>query len=196
LGVLLVAIMLGPSLSPAALEKAPPAMPGSDEAFGDQPADAGHAPGEPQAEPAEQVGEGAGSEGEERGVAPPAAPGEKGQEEARDPFRPFIVRQQQAEEQVPEAGPTAYELRQLTLVGVMLDLTPPRALLEDSSGMGFVVTPGTRVGRHGGVVAAIEPGRMIVEEKTLDFYGREQLTRQVLEIPQELEPKAVGRGRR
>jgi len=125
-----------------------------------------------------------------------AAPTPEKRAEGRDPFRPFIKREKSKVVQEDEGvGVTAYDLQQLTLVGVVMDVTPPRALLQDNSGMGYVVTPGVRIGRHGGVVAAIEPGRMIVEEKTSDFYGREQVTRRVLDIPRETEPRAAGRGK-
>jgi hypothetical protein len=55
--------------------------------------------------------------------------------------------------------------------------------------MGFIVTPGTPIGRNRGVVTVIEPRRVIVEEKVLDFYGKEQVQRVVLEMPQETEPQ-------
>jgi hypothetical protein len=42
------------------------------------------------------------------------------------------------------------------------------------------------------VVTAIEPGRVIVEEKTLDFYGKEQVRREVLEISKESEAQGAG----
>lgn len=113
----------------------------------------------------------------------------------RDPFRPFLLNlaAQGGERDVPRVGVTAYEVHQLRLVAVLWEMKPPRALLQDSGGMGYIITPGTPVGRRGGVVAAIEPGRVIVEEKQLDFYGREQVRTEVLEIPKELEPQAVGR---
>jgi Tfp pilus assembly protein PilP len=128
---------------------------------------------------------------------PAAVPTGDKRAERRDPFRPFIKREtgKQAQGEEEGVGVTAFEIQQLTLVGVLMDVTPPRALLQDSSGMGYVVTPGVRVGRHGGIVAAIEPGRLIVEEKTSDFYGHEQLTRRVLDIPRDIEPRAAGRGK-
>lgn len=146
--------------------------------------------GEPSTSTGAQPSEGA-APGQTQSVPPGGLAVQPGAER-RDPFRPFIRREAKAEE-AEGIGVTAYELRQLTLVGVLVDVVPPRALLQDSSGMGYIVTPGSRVGRHGGVVAAVEPGRMIVEEKSLDFYGREQVTRQVIEIPKDLEPQAVGR---
>ncbi len=108
-----------------------------------------------------------------------------GEGKPRDPFRPFMLNRIGRKRTVPKRGVTAYELRQLRLVGVLLDMNPPRALLQDSGGMGYVITPGMQVGRRGGVVTSIEPGRIVVEEKTIDFYGREQASREVLEIPRE-----------
>jgi hypothetical protein len=77
----------------------------------------------------------------------------------------------------------------------MWDFTPPLAMLEDELGMGFIVSPGTLIGRLGGVVTGIQPGRVIVEEKMVDFYGHEQVNRVVLEMPREGEPTA-GREKR
>ena len=51
---------------------------------------------------------------------------------------------------------------------------PPRAMLQDNSGMGYIVTPGTPIGRRRGVVKSIEPRRIVVEEHVIDYYGREQ----------------------
>jgi Tfp pilus assembly protein PilP len=86
-----------------------------------------------------------------------------------------------------------YELRQLTVTAVLWDLKPPVAMVEDSAGMGFIVSPGTPIGNHGGVVTAIEPGRIIVEEKAVDFYGREEVRKVALEIVRSNEPQRVGR---
>jgi type IV pilus assembly protein PilP len=78
-----------------------------------------------------------------------------------------------------------YELGQLVVVGTVWELSPPRAMVEDSVGMGFIVTIGTPIGRNGGVVTAIEPQRIVVEERVLDFYGKEQVNRVVMETPKE-----------
>ena len=51
--------------------------------------------------------------------------------------------------------------------------------------MGYIVTLGTPIGRNGGVVTAIEPQRVVVEERVLDFYGKEQVNRIVMETPKE-----------
>jgi type IV pilus assembly protein PilP len=102
----------------------------------------------------------------------------------RDPFRPFTldIRPEARTQLTPLQR---YELGQLSVVGTVWELSPPRAMLEDSIGMGFIVTIGTPIGRNGGVVTAIEPQRVVVEERVLDFYGKEQLNRIVMETPKE-----------
>lgn len=105
----------------------------------------------------------------------------------RDPFRPFTLDLRPEVPDEPLTPLQRYEIPQLRLAGVLLEARPPRAMLEDNSGMGFIVTPGTPIGRNRGVVAAIEPRRVVVEEKVLDFYGNEQVQRVVLEMPRENE---------
>ena len=102
----------------------------------------------------------------------------------RDPFRPFTldIRPEARTQLTPLQR---YELGQLAVVGTVWELSPPRAMLEDSVGMGFIVTVGTPIGRNGGVVTAIEPQRVVVEERVLDFYGKEQINRIVMETPKE-----------
>ncbi len=115
----------------------------------------------------------------------------------RDPFRPFMLDLRRREPESVELTPLQrYELGQLTVVGTMWEMSPPRAVVEDSAGMGFIVTLGTPMGRNGGVVTAIEPRRVIVEEKTVDFYGNEQVNRIVMETPSEEGPSQPGREKR
>ena len=119
------------------------------------------------------------------GEAPPSAP----PEHRRDPFRPFLLDLQPEAARVPLTPLQQYELGQLTVSGVVWALNPPRAMLQDNNGMGYIVTPGTPIGRHGGVVRAIEPTRVIVEEKTFDYYGNEQVHETVLELPRDDKPQ-------
>jgi len=102
----------------------------------------------------------------------------------RDPFRPFTL-DLRPEAHVPVTPLQRYELGQLTVVGTVWDMSPPRAMVEDSFGMGYIITLGTPIGRNGGIVTAIEPQRVLVEERVLDFYGREQINRIVMETPKE-----------
>jgi hypothetical protein len=112
----------------------------------------------------------------------------------RDPFRPFTL-DLRPEARVPVTPLQRYELGQLTVVATIWDLSPPRAMVEDSFGMGYIITIGTPIGRNGGVVTAIEPQRVLVEERVLDFYGREQVNRIVMETPKEEGPSQPERER-
>jgi Tfp pilus assembly protein PilP len=58
----------------------------------------------------------------------------------------------------------------------------PKALIEDNSGLGYIVTRGTFIGSKGGVVRAIEPQRVVVEEYEVDFYGKRQVRERELNL--------------
>jgi type IV pilus assembly protein PilP len=102
----------------------------------------------------------------------------------RDPFRPlFLMRRPAAASVEPMTPLQRYELGQLRLVGVVYDLAPPRAMVEDSSGLGFILTPGTAIGPNGGVVTAIRPRQVVVEEWQTDVIGQRHKKEFVLELP-------------
>jgi type IV pilus assembly protein PilP len=107
----------------------------------------------------------------------------------RDPFRPLSLLQ---EGDTPQHEPLTplerYEIGQLRLVGVVLQLAPPRAMVEDSAGLGFILTPGTPVGPNGGVVTEIRPREVVVEEWQTDVIGEKHRTEHVLELPADEEP--------
>lgn len=102
----------------------------------------------------------------------------------RDPFFSplYRVTQQQA---VPDEAKTPLQrldLGQFKLVGVIIETSEPKALIEDNSGLGYIVTRGTLIGSKGGVIKAIEPRRVIVEEYDTDFYGRRQVHERELQL--------------
>lgn len=102
----------------------------------------------------------------------------------RDPFRPLFLLRRPAELLAEPLTPLQrYEIGQLKLVGVVYDLTPPRAMVEDSSGLGFIVIPGTAIGPNGGVVTAIRPRQVVVEEWQTDVIGQKHKKEFVLELP-------------
>jgi len=113
----------------------------------------------------------------------------------RDPFRPFTL-DIHRETQVQLTPLQRYELGQLTVVATLWDVSPPRAMVEDSVGMGYILTLGTPIGRNGGLVTAIEPERVVVEERILDFYGKEQVSRTIMETPKEEGPSQPVRERK
>jgi Pilus assembly protein, PilP len=126
------------------------------------------------------------------GEQAPDAEGLEGRQ--RNPFRPFTLDLRPDYTGEPLTPLERYDLPQLRVAAVLVDLQPPRAMLEDNSGMGFIVTPGTPIGRNRGVVTAIESRRIVVEEKLLDYYGREQTQRVVLEMPKDEEAQRDDQG--
>ena len=109
----------------------------------------------------------------------------------RDPFRPPRT---SASTVTGEARTPLerYELGQLRLVAIIFDTKDPRAVVEDDSGLGYIVKVGTRIGPNGGSVRGIERGRMIVREEYVDFYGEHHPN----DVTMELKVSEKGRGKR
>lgn len=100
----------------------------------------------------------------------------------RDPFRPPRLNST-ADAKTPLE---TYQLGQLKLVGVVAQSESGyRAMVEDSAGLGYIITTGTPIGSSGGVVRSIEPRRVVIEESTRDFYGDVKPKEVVMELPQE-----------
>jgi hypothetical protein len=133
-------------------------------------------------------------EGAPHGAAAGAAAGEVPVNAAnlsrgRDPFRPFTLSLRAETRENEVLTPLQrYELPQLRLAGIVLELSPPRAMLQDNAGMGYIITPGTPIGNRHGIVKAIEPRRVVVEEQIIDYYGREQTHQVVIEMAKEDKP--------
>jgi Tfp pilus assembly protein PilP len=103
----------------------------------------------------------------------------------RDPFRPPNLTPPVADKGGPRTPLEAYELGQLKLVGIVREGGTVRAMVEDSAGLGYIVTTGTPIGSSGGVVSSIDDRRMLIEETTTNFYGEKQAKEVVMELPQE-----------
>ena len=90
----------------------------------------------------------------------------------RDPFRPFTLNVRAATRRRENLAPLErFELGQLKLVAIIWDIKEPKAMVEDSAGLGYVVKVGTPMGVNDGKVAAINPGAVTVEEFFVDLYG-------------------------
>jgi type IV pilus assembly protein PilP len=98
----------------------------------------------------------------------------------RDPFRPFITEPPKHAQLTPLQK---FDLGQLKVAGIISGPSMPRAMVEDGGGMGYIVAVGTPMGPNGGVVTAILPGRIVVEESVTDFYGKPTTHRVVLAVP-------------
>lgn len=100
-----------------------------------------------------------------------------------DPFRPFVrpappVIGAGFQPLVPARPLTPLEqveVAQLRVVGILWkhdQAASALAMVEMPDGKGYVLRPGVSVGRKGGVVQAITPEKIIIEEKGLDLVGR------------------------
>jgi type IV pilus assembly protein PilP len=64
------------------------------------------------------------------------------------------------------------DLSQLKLTGIILAGSGNRAMVQEASGRGHVISTGTFIGTHGGRVVEVLKDRVIVKEKMKDVMGR------------------------
>jgi type IV pilus assembly protein PilP len=101
-----------------------------------------------------------------------AAPVPALKEGVRDPFRPMTLRTKVDSRRRENLSPLErLDLAQLKVVGIIWDIKEPRAMVEDSAGLGYVVKVGTPIGSNEGTVKAIHRNQIVVEEFTVDVYG-------------------------
>jgi len=101
------------------------------------------------------------------GAEPRVGPGVK-----RDPFRPFTLNVRPTARRRENLAPLErFELGQLKLVAIIWDIKEPKAMVEDSLGLGYVVRVGTPIGVNDGKVKTIKPNGVLVEEFFVDMYG-------------------------
>jgi type IV pilus assembly protein PilP len=102
----------------------------------------------------------------------------------RDPFFPPFrtTESESAETDEPKTPLQRFDIGQLKLVGVIWEAEEPRALIEDSGGLGYIVTRGTLIGSKGGVIKTIEPKRITIEEYQTDFFGKRQAQERELRL--------------
>jgi Tfp pilus assembly protein PilP len=106
----------------------------------------------------------------------------------RDPFQPF------AGINPLETGTGGFgkgidalqrlSLAQVYLVGVILG-KQNRALIQDTSGMGYIVTEGTLVGENNGIVTRITKDTVSVKQHFKDYMGRVSTREIVLALRKE-----------
>lgn len=90
----------------------------------------------------------------------------------RDPFRPMTLRTKVNKRPRDNLSPLEQkDLSQLKLVGIVWDIKEPRAMVEDTAGLGYVVKVGTPIGSNDGTVKAIHRNQIVVEEFAEDTYG-------------------------
>lgn len=64
------------------------------------------------------------------------------------------------------------DLSQLKLTGIIRTASGNKGLVRESSGRGYIIVQGTRIGTHGGRVAEVLNDRIVIKEKMKDVLGR------------------------
>lgn len=114
-----------------------------------------------------------------------------------DPFEPLFrsepeqrveteqTASQRRERRVPQTPLERVALSQLKVTAIIRAETGNRALVEDATGKGYVVTKGTYMGLNAGRVIEIDAGRIVVEEEIENVMGelRIQLAELKLQKP-------------
>ncbi len=105
----------------------------------------------------------------------------------RDPFRPLGLGKSVAKipPQCREGNLSPLQevtIRQLKLVGIIWNIGEPRAMVEDTAGLGYVIKLGTPIGecQNEGKVKAIRPREVVIEEKYRDPIFGTSKTREVV----------------
>ena len=97
----------------------------------------------------------------------------------RDPFRPPGIQARTGTRSRDYLSPLERrELGLLKLVGIVWDVKEPRAMIEDTAGLGYTIQVGTPIGVSDGRVKAIHRNQVVVEEFFADFSGKKK-TREV-----------------
>ena len=99
----------------------------------------------------------------------------------RDPFRPPRL-SAKAGYGEPRTPLQRYEIGQLRLVAIIYETQEPRAVVEDEQGLGYIVKVGTPIGPNDGQVKAIERGRVLIQEDSVDYYGDRRAAEVVMEL--------------
>jgi len=107
-----------------------------------------------------------------------------------DPFEPFIKDEGQqvakslkAKKRTPQTPLEQIELGQLKLVAIIAAVTGNRALVEESSGKGYILREGTYVGMNSGKVVGIAIDKVLIEEEFEDVYGKTITQKKEITLP-------------
>jgi len=108
---------------------------------------------------------------------------------ALDPFVPFITLETSTEahpeEDSSQAGFALTPLQKMTMSEIERGLKAitwgqlgSRAVIEDSTGRGYIVSIGTPAGEHGGVITQILSDRLVIQQEIYDRLSRKRSPRE------------------
>ena len=107
-----------------------------------------------------------------------------------DPFEPLFkkervslaVGKKKIKRRKPLTPLERVNLSQLTLVGIIRSPSGNRALVQESTGKGYVVKKGTYIGTNSGKIVQILKDRIIIEEESEDIYGKVSLIKKPIKL--------------
>ena len=107
-----------------------------------------------------------------------------------DPFEPLFKEETAVatvklkhKKRIPRTPLERIDLSQLKLVGIIMAASGNRALVEESSGKGYVIKEGTYIGTNGGKIVSIQKETVTVEEELEDVYGKVTTRKKELKLP-------------
>ena len=106
-----------------------------------------------------------------------------------DPFEPLVrempasVKKKKNVKRQPRTPLERIALSQLKLTAIILASSGNRAMVEETSGKGYVVKKGTYIGRNGGKISNIHKEIVVVEERFEDYSGKIQTRKRELKLP-------------
>lgn len=110
--------------------------------------------------------------------------------EKADPFEPLFKEEPEMPKtasnrpkRVPRTPLEKIALSQLKLVGIITATSGNRALVQESSGKGYIIKKGTYIGTNAGKVVEIDKEKVVVEEEFTDIVGNLQLRKKEIFLP-------------
>jgi type IV pilus assembly protein PilP len=107
-----------------------------------------------------------------------------------DPFEPLFKETPEVaqvtkvrKKRAPQTPLERIDISQLKLVGIILAKSGNRALVEESSGKGYIVKTGTYLGTNSGKVVKIEKDKVIVAEEYEDVLGNVTIRNTEIKLP-------------
>ena len=107
-----------------------------------------------------------------------------------DPFEPLFkkervslaVGKKKIKRRKPLTPLERINLSQLTLVGIIQAPSGNRALVQETTGKGYVIKKGTYIGTNSGKIVQILKDRIIIEEESEDIYGKVSLIKKPIKL--------------
>ena len=107
-----------------------------------------------------------------------------------NPFEPLFrkepesisVKKQKSKRRTPLTPLEKMDLSQLKLSAILLAPSGSRALVQETSGKGYIVKKGTYIGINSGKIVEILADQIIVEEEAEDIYGKVSIVKKSLKL--------------